>query len=56
MLDLRFNGGGSLKEAIDVTGLFIDAGPVVRVRDSTAACATWSTRTAAWPGTGLSSS
>ena len=34
MLDLRFNGGGSLTEAIDVTGLFIDAGPVVRVRNA----------------------
>ena len=34
MLDLRFNGGGSLREAIDLTGLFIDVGPVVRVRDS----------------------
>jgi carboxyl-terminal processing protease len=34
VLDLRFNGGGSLTEAIDVTGLFIEAGPVVRVRDS----------------------
>lgn len=31
ILDLRFNGGGSLEEAIDVTGLFID-GPVVQTR------------------------
>lgn len=34
VLDLRFNGGGSLTEAVEVTGLFIDTGPVVRVRDS----------------------
>jgi carboxyl-terminal processing protease len=34
ILDLRKNGGGSLKEAIDLTGLFIKDGPVVQVRDS----------------------
>lgn len=28
ILDLRFNGGGSLYEAIELTGLFIDVGPV----------------------------
>ncbi len=32
MLDLRSNPGGSLKEAIELTGLFIDKGPVVQVR------------------------
>jgi carboxyl-terminal processing protease len=32
VLDLRFNGGGSLKEAIDLTGLFIKEGPVVQTR------------------------
>jgi carboxyl-terminal processing protease len=32
VLDLRRNGGGSLREAIDCTGLFIDAGPVVQVK------------------------
>ncbi|MEM6926324.1 MAG: carboxy terminal-processing peptidase, partial [Myxococcota bacterium] len=32
VLDLRGNGGGSLLEAIDVTGLFITTGPVVQVR------------------------
>lgn len=32
VLDLRGNGGGSLNEAIDVTGLFISRGPVVQVR------------------------
>lgn len=33
VLDLRNNGGGSLQEAIELTGLFIDKGPVVQVRD-----------------------
>ena len=34
VLDLRNNGGGSLSEAIELTGLFIDKGPVVQVRES----------------------
>lgn len=34
VLDLRRNGGGSLKEAIDLTGLFIDEGTVVQVKDA----------------------
>ncbi len=34
VLDLRGNGGGSLSEAIELTGLFIDKGPVVQVRES----------------------
>ncbi|HEY8937998.1 MAG TPA: S41 family peptidase, partial [Cyclobacteriaceae bacterium] len=33
-LDLRNNGGGSLAEAIDLTGLFIKDGPVVQVKNS----------------------
>lgn len=32
VVDLRFNGGGSLPEAVDSTGLFIDKGPVVQVK------------------------
>ena len=32
VLDLRGNGGGSLQEAIDLTGLFIAEGPVVQVK------------------------
>ena len=32
ILDLRRNGGGSLKEAISLTGLFIREGPVVQTR------------------------
>ena len=35
LIDLRNNGGGSLTEAIELTGLFIDTGPVVQVRDQT---------------------
>ncbi|MBC7614691.1 MAG: carboxy terminal-processing peptidase [Pedobacter sp.] len=34
VMDLRANGGGSLVEAIDLTGLFIDKGPVVQVKDT----------------------
>jgi carboxyl-terminal processing protease len=33
VMDLRENGGGSLMEAIDLTGLFIKTGPVVQVRN-----------------------
>jgi carboxyl-terminal processing protease len=34
VLDLRRNGGGSLEEAIKLTGLFIKSGPVVQVKNS----------------------
>lgn len=34
VIDLRNNGGGSLDEAIALTGLFIDKGPVVQVRST----------------------
>ena len=34
ILDLRNNGGGSLVDAVDITGLFIKSGPVVQVRNS----------------------
>jgi carboxyl-terminal processing protease len=34
VVDLRNNGGGSLTESINLTGLFIDAGPVVQVKDA----------------------
>ena len=34
LIDLRNNGGGSLDEAIDLTGLFIGKGPVVQQRSS----------------------
>ncbi|MES2559009.1 MAG: carboxy terminal-processing peptidase [Bacteroidota bacterium] len=32
VIDLRNNGGGSLQEAIELTGLFIQQGPVVQVK------------------------
>ena len=34
IIDLRDNGGGSLEEAVNVTGLFIPAGPVVQISNS----------------------
>lgn len=34
VIDLRNNGGGSLQEATELTGLFIDQGPTVLVRNS----------------------
>jgi carboxyl-terminal processing protease len=34
VLDLRNNGGGSLPESIKLTGLFIDRGPVVQIKDA----------------------
>ena len=33
ILDLRRNGGGSLEEAINLSGLFIKSGPVVQIRN-----------------------
>lgn len=35
ILDLRNNGGGSLKDAVDIAGFFIPSGPIVQVSDST---------------------
>ena len=34
IIDLRGNGGGSLPEAIQLTGLFIESGPVVQIRNT----------------------
>ncbi len=34
ILDLRNNGGGSLADAIEMSGLFIASGPIVQVKDS----------------------
>jgi len=34
ILDLRYNGGGSLSDVVDMTGQFIDQGPVVQVKSS----------------------
>ena len=33
ILDLRNNGGGSLREAVNLTGLFVSSGPAVLVRE-----------------------
>lgn len=37
IIDLRNNGGGSLQEAVQLTGLFIKDGPVVQVKSSNGA-------------------
>lgn len=52
VLDLRNNGGGSLDEAIELTGLFIEQGPVVQVRESGGRVTVNSDRSAAvaWDG------
>ena len=34
IIDLRGNGGGSLTEALELTGLFIESGPIVQTKDS----------------------
>lgn len=34
IVDLRGNGGGSLSESLELTGLFIDKGPVVQTKDA----------------------
>jgi carboxyl-terminal processing protease len=34
VMDLRFNGGGSLSDAVSMAGLFMESGPMVQVRDS----------------------
>ena len=33
ILDLRYNGGGSLGEALDLAGIFIDEGPLCSIKD-----------------------
>jgi carboxyl-terminal processing protease len=33
VMDLRFNGGGSLSDAVSMAGLFMPSGPMVQVRD-----------------------
>jgi len=34
VIDLRSNGGGSLQEAIELSGLFIEEGPIVQIKDT----------------------
>lgn len=36
ILDLRWNGGGSLSDVVDMGGFFIDQGPIVQVKSSDA--------------------
>ncbi len=52
LIDLRNNGGGSLMEAIELTGLFIDKGPVVQQRNAGGEITTGSDTQAgvAWDG------
>jgi len=33
ILDVRYNGGGSLQEALDMAGIFIDEGPLALIKD-----------------------
>ncbi|MCI1186531.1 carboxy terminal-processing peptidase [Hymenobacter sp. DH14] len=33
VMDLRFNGGGSLGDAVSMAGLFVNSGPIVQTRD-----------------------
>ncbi len=35
ILDLRYNGGGSLGDVVDMAGLFIEKGPIVQVKQKT---------------------
>ncbi len=37
ILDLRYNGGGSLNDVIEMAGLFIDKGPMVQIKTRTGA-------------------
>lgn len=52
LIDLRNNGGGSLAEAIELTGLFIGKGPVVQQRDAKGEVTVLSSETKriAWDG------
>jgi carboxyl-terminal processing protease len=52
LVDLRNNGGGSLMEAVELTGLFIDKGPVVQQRNAQGEIAVESDNQpgAAWDG------
>jgi carboxyl-terminal processing protease len=41
IMDLRYNGGGSLQEAVELAGIFIDAGPVAIEKDKGEKVFTW---------------
>ncbi len=34
VLDLRYNGGGALIDAVEISGMFLDSGPIVQVKNS----------------------
>ncbi len=34
LLDLRYNGGGNVEEAIELSGIFIDAGPILLAKET----------------------
>jgi len=40
ILDIRYNGGGSMQEAVELAGIFIDAGPVEMIKDKSVKVAT----------------
>ncbi len=40
IVDIRYNGGGSMQEAVALSGIFIDAGPVEMIKDKGAKVAT----------------
>jgi carboxyl-terminal processing protease len=44
ILDLRYNGGGSLNDVVDMCGLFVNRGPIVQIKSSDANPMTLSTR------------
>lgn len=52
LIDLRNNGGGSLAEAVNLTGLFVGNGPVVQVRNASGQISVESARRgdAVWDG------
>ncbi|MES2948008.1 MAG: carboxy terminal-processing peptidase [Pseudomonadota bacterium] len=52
LMDLRNNGGGSLSEAVELTGLFVGKGPVVQVRNASGKISVESSRQGevAWDG------
>lgn len=52
ILDLRFNGGGSLREAVAMAGIFIDAGPMALLRAQTGEAVTYKdfSRGTVWDG------
>ncbi|TAN00020.1 MAG: hypothetical protein EPN39_05225 [Chitinophagaceae bacterium] len=35
IIDIRYNGGGAIQEAVELTGIFIDAGPVAQIKART---------------------